>query len=69
MKPSGTGLTLREACPWLRNDTERWAQILEVTERDSVIEGLPPFQDETRRHLMQQFAAMAGAEPSLEPGE
>lgn len=39
----GKGPTLREACPWLRDDAERHARILDVVERNSVIEGLPPF--------------------------
>lgn len=55
----GTGPTLREACPWLRDDVARCEQILDVTERNSVIEGLPPFQEETRRRLMAELTALA----------
>ena len=44
----GTGPTLKEACPWLRDDAERQKRIVDVAERNSVIEGLPPFQEETR---------------------
>ena len=68
MKNFGTGPTLREASPWLRNDTQRWARIIEVAERNSVIEGLPPLREETRRRLMQQLEAM-DSEPTPAPAE
>ena len=37
----GKGPTLTEANPWLRDEAERIERILDVSERDSVIEGLP----------------------------
>jgi hypothetical protein len=55
----GTGPTLKDACPWLRDDAARCESILDVTERNSVIEGLPPFQEETRRRLREQLMALA----------
>lgn len=55
----GTGPTLREANPHLRDAAERRAQILDVAERNSVIEGLPPFDDETRARML---AALIAAE-------
>ena len=33
--------------------------ILDVTERNSVIEGLPPFTEETRRHIMAELEALS----------
>jgi len=59
MNHFGTGPTLRETSPWLRDDQERRERILDVVERDSVIEGLPPFQEETRQRLMKQLESMA----------
>ena len=59
MKDFGTGPTLRESCAWLRNDAERHARILDVAERDSVIEGLPPFQEETRHKILERLRATA----------
>ena len=55
----GTGPTLKESSPWLREDKARRARILEVTERNSVIEGLPPFQEETRQRILAQLEAIA----------
>jgi hypothetical protein len=65
----GTGPTLREASPWLRDASERHRRILEVTERDSVIEGLPPLSDETRRRIIEQLTAMDRTSPSQAPCE
>jgi hypothetical protein len=55
----GTGLSLRDACPWLRDEDARHELILDVTERNSVIEGLPPFDAEMRRKLKDQLKALA----------
>ena len=59
MKTFGTGPTLRDSCPWLLDESERHARILEVTERNSVIEGLPPFQEETRQRILSQRQSQA----------
>jgi hypothetical protein len=69
MKDFGTGPKLREACRWLRNDHERHARILDVAERDSVIEGLPPFQEETRRRILAGFRAQAAPGQPEAPGQ
>ncbi len=55
----GNGPTLKDSCSWLHDDAERHAQILRVTERNSVIEGLPRFQEETRRRIAAQLAVIA----------
>ena len=68
MTEFGTGPTLRDAFPWLQDDETRRERILEVTERNSVIEGLPPFREETRRRLLEQLKAPASA-PHPAPGE
>ncbi|QDT40330.1 hypothetical protein Pan241w_03860 [Gimesia alba] len=62
MKDFGTGKTLSEASPFLRDSARRHALILEVVERDSVIEGLPPFTEEFRARLKKQLEAMARSE-------
>lgn len=55
MNNFGSGKSLKEASPHLRDDAERHVRILDVTERDSVIEGLPPFSEETREKLRKQL--------------
>ena len=55
MTEFGTGPTLQQACPWLQDAEERHRRILEVTERDSVIEGLPPFREETRQRILKRL--------------
>jgi hypothetical protein len=54
----GDGPILRDACPWLQDDLARRERILDVTERNSVIEGLPPLRDETRRRIMAELEAI-----------
>ena len=61
MKNLGTGPTLRESSPHLRDDAERHARILDIVERNSVIEGLPPFTEEMRLRLLKQLAAITPA--------
>ncbi|MEX2120826.1 MAG: hypothetical protein WD847_14640 [Pirellulales bacterium] len=70
MKDFGKGPVLKDACPWLRDDAQRWESILDVVERNSVIEGLPPFQAETRLRILEQLKALsagAGPEPAESP--
>jgi hypothetical protein len=43
--------TLAEYSPWLRDPHERADRIIDATERNSVIEGLPPLRDDTRERL------------------
>ena len=59
----GTGPTLSEACRWLRDDKERHSRILDVAERNSVIEGLPTFDEVTRRLILQTLKEVSPAEP------
>jgi hypothetical protein len=61
----GTGPTLKEASPWLRDEAERHRRILEVTERNSVIEGLPPFTEEIRARLRKQLVAISATRRAL----
>jgi hypothetical protein len=66
----GTGTRLIDASPWLRNQAERHERILRVAECNSVIEGLPPFQDETRARIAAELSAIAQAlapEPTGSP--
>lgn len=63
MKEFGTGKTLREASPFLRDDVQRHALILEVVERNSIIEGLPPFSEEFRNQLKKQLEAIVAYNP------
>ena len=55
MTDFGKGPTLKEASPWLRDNDARIEQILTVTEINSVVEGLPPFQDETRERIRRRL--------------
>src|SRR5207244_3850790 len=50
----GQGLTLIEASPYLRDAQERVERILDVVERDSVVNALPPFSVEFRRGIIRQ---------------
>ena len=63
----GSGPTLKDASPWLRDTAERHARILRVTEINSVIEGLPPFTDETRARIAAELAAIASSLPPALP--
>jgi hypothetical protein len=59
MNSFGNGPTLREACAWLRDDAERQARILDVTERNSVIEGLPPFDENVRQEILEELRSIS----------
>lgn len=56
----GSGPTLIEACPWLRDEQSRHERILDVVERNSVIEGLPLFTDDFRDRLRAELRLLAG---------
>jgi len=63
----GNGPTLKEACSWLRDDAARKRLILDVVERNSVIEGLAPLDNETRARLLgPQGAASLDSPPRLD---
>jgi hypothetical protein len=59
----GTGLPLNETLPELRDPLARHEIILDVVERNSVIEGLPPFTTETRERIRRQLSATSAASP------
>lgn len=67
MSNFGTGLTLRQACPWLRDQKERHRRILDAAERNSVIAGLPPFSPEFRQMLLRKLEEMANS--NVESGD
>ena len=62
----GTGPALKDVCPWLRDDASRHALILDVTERNSVIEGLPPLREETRQKILADLTAISAPPPTPE---
>jgi hypothetical protein len=66
MTDFGKGPTLKEASPWLRDNDARIEQILAVTEINSVVEGLPPFQDETRERIRRRLTDLSVPSPRPE---
>lgn len=58
MKIEGSGPSLIDTSPWLRDPAERHRRILDVAERNSVIEGLPPFTDETREKIRRDLESV-----------
>ena len=64
MNDFGKGPTLEQACPALRNEAERVERILDVAERNSVIEGLPPFSQELREKLRQELTGDSSRRPA-----
>ena len=66
MTDFGKGSTLKEASPWLRDNDARIEQILTVTEINSVVEGLPSFQDETRERIRQRLTGLSVPSPRPE---
>jgi hypothetical protein len=67
MTDFGKGPTLEQANPWLRDEAQRVDRILDVTERNSVIEGLPPFSEEMREKLRTELTGTDG--PGRAPAE
>ena len=63
MNNFGKGPTLKEASPRLRDDHARIERILTVTEINSVAEGLPPFDVQTRERLREQLTRLSGPAP------
>lgn len=59
----GKGPTWLGWCSWLQNDEERSNRILDAVERNSVIEGLPLFSDETRRLLLEELQRVSSPLP------
>jgi hypothetical protein len=60
----GSGPKLKQAFPWLQDDKVRHELILDVAERNSVIEGLPPFDDEMRQQFKDDLANLAAKQKS-----
>lgn len=69
MKIEGSGPSLIDTSPWLRDPAERHRRILDVTERNSVIEGLPPFTDETREKIRAELESLSTASPVSAPAQ
>lgn len=67
MMDFGKGPTLEQANPWLHDEAERVDRILDVAERNSVIEGLPPLSEEMRRKLRKELTDAGG--PGRVPAE
>lgn len=67
MEKIGTGPTLAESSPWLRDTAERHRRILDVAERNSVIEGLPPFTNETRERIAEHLRRITPPAPAPAP--
>jgi hypothetical protein len=55
---SGNGPTLRNASPFLRDDAECIDRILDVAERNSMIEGLPAFDESLRHSIRRELEAI-----------
>jgi hypothetical protein len=68
VKPE-TSPTLIEASPFLQDPEERNRRILDVTERNSLIEGLPALTELTRSRILAQLQAMDSVGPGAEPAE
>lgn len=59
IRPESRSPTLAEANPWIRDADARHERFLDVAERNSVIEGLPPFSAEFREELKNQLKKSA----------
>jgi hypothetical protein len=55
----GTGTPLRQLSPVLRDPQQRRRLILDRVERDSVIEGLPRFDDSIRGACLREMEGVS----------
>lgn len=55
----GTGTPLVHSNRFLRNPAERRRRILDVAERNSIIEGLPPFTKAVRERLQRTLSKLS----------
>ena len=55
--------TLLQGCKWLQNDDVRNAAILEVVERNSIIEGLPRLSQAFRQRVGRKYRSLNGQQP------
>ncbi|MBI3618688.1 hypothetical protein HY213_01485 [Candidatus Peregrinibacteria bacterium] len=51
----GKRATLWEHSPFLRKKNERAARIVDAAERNSIIEGLPPFGKHRRQRMIKEL--------------
>jgi hypothetical protein len=54
----GAGPSLRASSPYLRDEAECIARILDVAERNSMIEGLPAFDEPLRQAIRHDLRAI-----------
>lgn len=55
----GKSVPLRQHAKGLRNAQKRWDAILEVVRRDSVIEGLPDYDEQSKADVLSALKAAA----------
>lgn len=55
----GKGIILRQFSPKLRDAAVRQKIILDRAERDSVIEGLPPFTQKMKKECLQELKTLS----------
>lgn len=68
MQPNyGNGPSVIETNRWLQDDHQRHLRIVDVAERNSVIEGLPRFTRAMREQMLKRLAALAVPGPGLPP--
>lgn len=65
----GSGSTLAESATFLRNPADRHRRILDVAERNSVIEGLPAFSRPTRAKIAAELRRLRNPAPASRPRE
>lgn len=51
----GKGKSLQQASPYLRDPKKRGEQIVDATERNSVIEGLPRLTPQRRQEILRKL--------------
>ncbi|MDD4319350.1 MAG: hypothetical protein PHW10_03435 [Candidatus Peribacteraceae bacterium] len=55
----GKGTLLRQHSPYLRKASDRHARILDVAERNSVIEGLPKFSRQMKQKVSRKLKRLS----------
>jgi hypothetical protein len=63
--PESRSATLVESNPWIRDAAARHKRFLDVAERNSVIEGLPPFTEAFREELLIEVNSVSVREREL----
>jgi hypothetical protein len=67
MAMKNRGARLIETADWLRDPARRHAAILEATERNSVIEGLPKFNEGLRERIKTQLRMLSPVQSEVQP--